>query len=1411
MLKRTGIAFLLLLSMLPYSHAITSTSTWDTIVWTVSGATDVYLSSQSSAGGYVNLYYFVDVPVGATLTVDAKVYVRDTSKYVNARMVSVSIPNAGTQYITRRTITATGTPIENPIGNKNSGRFVPYQKVPATDPRYQTDKWILIDSSGYEADSTLLTNAAFGGTAIFIAARQQVMAGDEGLKKYVDYEPSEVISKPKGCNGCSAMGLPGYRVNMQSRRLLVQDPIFSYQGLGPKVDITLSYNSASNSPSSSFGRGWRMNLDQWLSLIESGVNISQGSGGNEFFPVPRVIETGYTDVVLITNVTSEPFTYADRYDRSASGDKLIYSNQSENTWTVFRSGTLLKEIYSRGTNDNSAVLPMARLEDWNGNAIRIDRNPGGVITQLVDAVGRKTRFQLTGSGYCTNIILPNGKTASFAYDASGNLIQTTDLAGNVTDYGYESPGIMTNMTTEGREWAFSWITDNGEPRIYLVRNPNGDTSDYSGGGAVDATSTAVDFTGKTNEYTLIGTRKKGSTRPHTATVNGYNHFGFPTNVTTYHGGTRFMEYDTNGLISVYQNAGGWKTYFGFTPDGLLSTLTNSLGGVWHLQYDNGGNVLSVTSPANRSVHMTYDGYGRRLSYADGNTNITTYTYDAYGNLKTKTAPSGAQTVYFYDVDGINLTAITDPNGHTTSYEYDDNRRLTRITYADGTSKQFLYDCCAQTGLVNERGDQRSVVRDKRLNTVTEEDFMGNRIRNTYDGESRLLSSTNALGHSITYTYDELGRLSTVTDALGNRSSREYPGYNLYKGETRITPTDLSFQDYAGNWSNRVITYRFNGEAQIIRAGPTWYIPDALGRPERKLMPSAEQRYWHTNDIIFLDFDADGLCTGKRLGGLLQFTRTFDAAMNLRTVTHALGTDRYTPNTDNALVRINYFDGTQVQQTYDPAGNLTNITYPGGISVTLQYDARNRPTSLNWASHWIAASYDDAGYITREDRSNGTFSEYYYDSNSDITNFSHARNSDVLVAMTLSRNQARQLVQREQTAGLISMRPTASQAQHQMTYTPEFQVRTRDGILAGADDNFNLTNLPGTSGFSATYYLDGRPQQIQINTNTIGFVYGDQAKPIKVTKNNEDRFLHYDRQQRLLFITDAANQVLQLFVYMGNMPVAMISGSHTYWYHYDQRGNTQFLTDEQARIAAIYKYLPYGMQGGSYSRIDNPFTFAGRFGVYDLGDGLYNMGQRLYAAQAHRFLTPDTLGFGGGINPMVYAYNNPIGFVDPGGYSGIYSEYKGYGGDEGGGYIPTKKPITYKGNVGDDLKGCYMKMENIAAMGSEAIGKLKIVKELSEEKYGDAAYDGLGAAVSGTSAMVYNFLMIPGNSNGNYDKERAMEKKLGERHKAMKEQQDKDRAQKEQIDSYLRKNYGTGYGGFSVDAPTFPQFSLEPAD
>ena len=58
-------------------------------------------------------------------------------------------------------------------------------------------------------------------------------------------------------------------------------------------------------------------------------------------------------------------------------------------------------------------------------------------------------------------------------------------------------------------------------------------------------------------------------------------------------------------------------------------------------------------------------------------------------------------------------------------------------------------------------------------------------------------------------------------------------------------------------------------------------------------------------------------------------------------------------------------------------------------------------------------------------------------------------------------------------------------------------------------------------------------------------------------------------------------------------------------------------------------------------LPNPFTFAGQFGVQQIGTDLFHMGARAYSPTTGQFLSNDPLGLAGGdANLRRYAGNNP---------------------------------------------------------------------------------------------------------------------------------------------------------------------------
>ena len=119
---------------------------------------------------------------------------------------------------------------------------------------------------------------------------------------------------------------------------------------------------------------------------------------------------------------------------------------------------------------------------------------------------------------------------------------------------------------------------------------------------------------------------------------------------------------------------------------------------------------------------------------------------------------------------------------------------------------------------------------------------------------------------------------------------------------------------------------------------------------------------------------------------------------------------------------------------------------------------------------------------------------------------------------------------------------------------------------------------------------------------------------------------------------------------------------------------------------------------------NNFRFQGQY--YDAETGYHYNHHRYYDPKTGRYLTPDPIGLGGGINPYVYVENDPVNAVDPFGLDAIYINYDGYPVNTGYGFY---LPLGHAGVVAVDPKTGETRYFEFGRYDNEQCGKVRAPK------------------------------------------------------------------------------------------------------
>ncbi|MBX9775848.1 MAG: hypothetical protein K2Y71_15830 [Xanthobacteraceae bacterium] len=897
-------------------------------------------------------------------------------------------------------------------------------------------------------------------------------------------------------------------------------------------------------------------------------------------------------------------------DRDAVGPAVRYLYD--------RAGRLVTVIrgIQRVTISYDAADRVVSTEDDLGNVQQIEYDAGGRVAALVTPRGRRVTFTppvgdlqravtiagatatpvtvkpLAGGGY--NVGIEGGGSAEIHPERDGGLqFEAVSALGRRTSAHLAADGIIDRLVRPGRA-PMAWERD-ADGRLVALRVGDQIVRRLEAN-APEVARVRVDSRGRV----ISADRADGTVETYV-----YNPLGDLTRIESDGRSLLVLQYDKHGRLVAQRDDGGETQW----------------------SYDDSGRLIAVRARDGSETSYRWDGRDRVIESrwrAGAIDRVTRYAYNRFGDLIETVDPDGVTQRIAYDVDG--RVTVRHIGSQSQTYEYDSAGRVSAIRDSVGVER-FTWD--ADGRLVEHEGRDRiqlgyglsddpdsvtdaagrvwRIGRDAQGRAVTVQDPLGGTTRAelnpldaptavtdpdgrqfalSFNPANRLVAERFANGPTVRAGYDARGRLAWREDSAGRRL--DY-GYDIAGRVTTVSSGDR-------------ILIRYNYDP----SGRLSHIEDDLG---------THQFEWAPGDLATRYTDAFGRAVAW----------SYDSAGRL---SQTLGPDGrstwYSYNATGQLVRVDAFDGTAISLRYDVAGRLVGAGF-GALSIEHQLDSRGR----------------DAGFVLSKDGATRFQRRVTYDTvgnpasivlGSQETKFEH----DALGRLTRSSGASETQQWRYDGAGNRS-----GDSVEAAEYDASGRLTRLGGRAVAYDDAGHITSIEGA--ITLEYDVFGRVAAAR--------------RP-----DAPERRYRYDFAGRLVE-RSGPDGTLRV-TWDGSQPIAAYDGGGQLMSRIDVGASgasllrigdrdgtaTTVLSDALGTpVAAIdgdesVRALPRGAWGTPATSIaDGIVGFTGA--VEDPDTGLVFLGARAYLPAAGRFVSPDPIGWAGGINPYAYANNAPLRLID----------------------------------------------------------------------------------------------------------------------------------------------------------------------
>jgi RHS repeat-associated protein len=714
--------------------------------------------------------------------------------------------------------------------------------------------------------------------------------------------------------------------------------------------------------------------------------------------------------------------------------------------------------------------------------------------------------------------------------------------------------------------------------------------------------------------------------------------------------TQLLSYDINGNLIAFTDVGG--ATFTLTNDSLgriTSVHDGALNRTVRYSYTD-DNLTTYVNAAEMASTYRYSSDGLLLQATDARSNIAVqYTYDAQGRVLQVRRALSCTTTYSYN-DADRITTVVDARDGVTRYAYDLLSRLVRIVDALGGVTTYTYDARNNiTRVTDPLGRTTTYTYDVQGNRTSVTDPLKNLTSLVYDGAGNLTSLTDPNGRTTNYSYDSHGNLTQVNDAMGGVTRYSYDAHG----------NRTSFM----NANGRTTTYTYSAENRLLaKTDPLKNVEqwtyDAGGRVTNFTHGAGNQKQFVYDD---LDHVLNVSYVGESLAPAGPVSYTYDANGNRLRMNDPTGTTAYTYDAHNRVTNITFPGGHTVSYVYDCASNRTSVRYAGG-TVNYTYDAKNRMSSVGASGGTTTYSYDAADNLIDVSYPNGATVAYSYDgagritqvlntfagsstpTSTPVSSYSYVRDGvgntlqvtdgggrvtrltyDPLDRLTTTTVDSKTTAY---TYDAVGNRLTLKAPSMVITYTYDAADRL---VLAGGlsftyDANGNVIGVgTGTRGPSSSYGYDAANRLVTAGGGGIvatAFEYdGDGNRVAQQVGVGTYSYLN-DVATGFTTVLHETGPDGQIFYTRGHELVSAEGPGFTYFYQYDAQATVVGLTDASGHLVQRYRYDVWGQRElsapGPLVGSLNKFGYAGE--ALDPGTGLYYLRARYYSPPLGRFIS-----------------------------------------------------------------------------------------------------------------------------------------------------------------------------------------------